>query len=254
MRILLSNDDGIGAPGLVVLEEIAKKFAEEVMVVAPEANMSGSGHSLTLKNPLRLTKHSDDCHFSVNGTPTDCVVMAIRHIMPQKPDFMLSGVNFDSNLAEDITYSGTVAAAMEATLLGIPSIAFSQKIEKDGTIDWEIAKTYAPVVLKLIMEKFKFPNNIFLNVNFPSGKIEEIKGILVTSQGTRAIDDHVIMAFDPRGAPYFWIGPAEYRKNEDNKELDIDLGAVHSGYVSITPMSLDMTDVVSLAILKELFA
>ncbi|MDR1288821.1 MAG: 5'/3'-nucleotidase SurE [Holosporales bacterium] len=254
MRILLSNDDGIGAPGLVVLEDIVRKFAREVMVVAPESNMSGSGHSLTLKTPLRLTKHLDDFHFSVNGTPTDCIVMAIRHIMPEKPNFMISGINFDSNLAEDITYSGTVAAAMEATLFDVPSIAFSQKINKDGTINWEIAKTYIPIVLKLIMEQFTFPNHVFLNVNFPSGNIDEVKGILVTKQGTRAIDDHVIMAVDPRGTPYFWIGPADYRKNEDHKALDMDLGAVHNGYVSITPMSLDMTDMPSLNILRELFA
>jgi 5'-nucleotidase len=143
---------------------------------------------------------------------------------------------------------------MEATLLGVPAIAFSQKIEKDGNVAWEIAETYAPVVLKLIMERFTFPQNVFLNVNFPSGKVDEVKGILVTRQGTRAIDDHVIMAFDPRGTPYFWIGAAEYRKNEDHKALDMDLGAVHSGYVSITPMSLDMTDMPSLEILRELFA
>ncbi|MDR1475852.1 MAG: 5'/3'-nucleotidase SurE [Holosporales bacterium] len=254
MKILLSNDDGVGAPGLSVLEEIAKKFTDDVTVIAPKSNMSGSGHSLTFTMPLRLTEHGDDHHFSVDGTPTDCVVMAVRHVMSERPDFMMSGINFDSNLAEDITYSGTVAAAMEATLLGIPAIAFSQKMNKDGSIDWEIARTYGPVVLKLIMEKFRFSKYVFLNVNFPSGSIDKVKGILVTKQGTRAIDDHVIMAKDPRGSPYFWIGPAEYRKNEDYSELDTDLGAVHSGYVSITPMSLDMTDRSSLETLKELFA
>jgi 5'-nucleotidase len=254
VKILLSNDDGIGAPGLIILEDIAKKFAEEVVVIAPESNMSGSGHSLTLSTPLRLKKLADDYHFSLNGTPTDCIVMAIRHIMSQRPDFVLSGINYDSNLAEDITYSGTIAAAMEATLLGVPAIAFSQKMDKDGMVNWEIAKTYTPVVLKIIMDKFHFPKHVFLNVNFPACKINEVKGILVTRQGTRTIDDHVIMAIDPRGAPYFWIGPAEYRKNEDNKMLDTDLGAVNSGYVSITPMSLDMTDITSLKVLNELFA
>ncbi len=252
MRILLSNDDGIKATGLKVLEEIALKITDDVIVVAPDANMSGAGHSLTLKSPLRLTEH-DDRHFSVSGTPTDSVVMAIRHVISEKPDYVFSGINFDSNLAEDMTYSGTVAAAMEARLLGVPAIAFSQKINKDGFANWDIARTYAPVVLKLILEQFKFIKDVLLNINFPSGDVRDVKGIKVTRQGTRTIEDHVIKSIDPRGEPYFWIGPAEYRKNEDNVDLETDLGAVHSGYVSITPISLDMTSGSTVNVLKELF-
>ncbi|MDR1233746.1 MAG: 5'/3'-nucleotidase SurE [Holosporales bacterium] len=253
MRILLSNDDGIGAPGLAVLESVTKKFTDDITVVAPDSNMSAAGHSLTLKTPLRLIEHSER-RFSVNGTPTDSVVMAARHVMPEKADFMFSGINCDSNLAEDITYSGTVAAAMEAILLGIPAIAFSQNVNKDGSISWDVAQTYAPIVIKLIIEKFKFPKNVLLNVNFPSVDVKDVKGILLTRQGTRTIEDHVIMSFDPRGDPYFWIGPAEYRKTEEHSALDTDLGAIHSGYVSITPLSLNMTDMISLSVLKELFA
>lgn len=253
MKILLSNDDGIGAPGILVLEEIAKKFTDDVLTIAPAANMSGAGHSLTLKTPLRLKEH-DATHFSVNGTPTDSVVMALRYLLKEKPDFVFSGVNFDSNMADDITYSGTVAAAMEAALFGIPAIAFSQRMNKDGSINWDIARTYGPVVLKVIMEHFKFTPGILLNINFPSGDVKDVKGIKVTSQGTRAIDDHVIQSLDPRGDPYYWIGPAEYRRNEDNKDIDMDLGAVHSGYVSITPISLDLTSRTQLKILNELFA
>lgn len=253
MRILLSNDDGILAPGIAVLEEIAKKVVEEVIAVAPDSNMSGAAHSLTLKTPLRLKEHETN-HFSVSGTPTDSVVMALRHVMSEKPDYVLSGINYDSNLAEDITYSGTVAAAMEARLLGIPSIAFSQKMNKDGTINWDIAREYGPIILKLIIEKYKFPEHVLLNINFPAGEVKEVKGIRITHQGTRTIEDHVIQSIDPRGEPYFWIGPAEYRKKEDDKNLNSDLGAVHGGYVSITPISLDMTDVNSLNVLKELFA
>lgn len=252
MKILLSNDDGIKAHGIKVLEEIALKITDDVVVVAPDSNMSGAGHSLTLKTPLRLTEH-DVTHYSVNGTPTDSVVMAIRHVMSEKPDYVFSGINFDSNLAEDMTYSGTVAAAMEASLLGVPAIAFSQKINKDGTVNWDIARTYGPVVLKVILEKFKFIGGILLNINFPSGSVGDVKGMKVTRQGTRTIEDHVIKSIDPRGEPYFWIGPAEYRKKEDNADLDTDLGAVNSGYVSITPISLDMTSGSTMKVLKDLF-
>lgn len=253
MKILISNDDGIGAPGILLLEEVAKKFSSEVYVFAPSSNMSGAGHSLTLKSPLRLKEH-DKFHYSVNGTPTDSVVMALRYLMTEKPDFVLSGINFDSNLADDITYSGTVAAVMEACLFDVPAIAFSQKMNKDGSINWEVSRTYAPVVLKVIMDKFRFPKGVFLNVNFPSCDIKDVKGIRVTHQGTRIIDDHVIQSIDPRGDPYFWIGPAEYRKNDDNKDLTMDLGAVNSGYVSITPLSIDMTARSEISILNELFS
>ncbi|MDR0695367.1 MAG: 5'/3'-nucleotidase SurE [Holosporales bacterium] len=252
MKILISNDDGIGAPGIKVLEEVAIQFTDDVVVVAPDSNMSGAGHSLTLKSPLRLVEH-DERHFSVSGTPTDSVVMALRHIVSEKPDFVLSGINFDSNLAEDITYSGTVAAAMEACLLGIPSIAFSQKMRHDGGITWDIAQKFAPIILTTIMQSFSFQKGILLNVNFPSGNVEDVRGIKITRQGVRAIEDHVIQSVDPRGDPYFWIGPADYRKNENHIDMETDLGAVHNGYVSITPISLDMTAMGSIQTLKDLF-
>lgn len=253
MRILLSNDDGIQAPGISILEDIANKFSDDVYVFAPSSDMSGAGHSLTLKSPLRMKEH-DDHHFSVNGTPTDSVIMALRYLLKEKPDFMFSGVNLDANLADDVTYSGTVAAAIEACLFDIPSIAFSQRLAKDGKVNWEVAKTYAPVVLKVIMENYKFKKNVFLNVNFPSCEVSEVLGIKITRQGTRAIDDHVIQFTDPRGEPYFWIGSAEFRKEDSNRDLATDLGAVHSHYVSITPMTIDMTAKDEISILKELFS
>jgi 5'-nucleotidase len=252
MKILVSNDDGTGAPGIKLLEKVALQFTDDVYVVAPDSNMSGAGHSLTLKSPLRLIEH-DEHHFSVSGTPTDSVVMALRYLMKDKPDYVLSGINFDSNLAEDITYSGTVAAAMEACLLGIPSIAFSQKMSKDGCINWDIAKTYAPIILTTIMKNYVFPNGILINVNFPSGSVEDVKGIKITKQGVRSIEDHVIQSIDPRGDPYFWIGPADYRKNENHDNAAFDLGAVHNGYVSITPISLDMTAKSEIDVLSKLF-
>lgn len=253
MKILISNDDGIGAPGIVLLEEIAKKFSDDVYVFAPSSNMSGAGHSLTLKSPLRM-KEYDSHHFSVNGTPTDSVVMALRYLMKEKPDFVLSGINFDSNLADDITYSGTVAAVIEASLFDIPAVAFSQRMNNDGTINWDVARTYAPVVLKVIMDNYRFTKGVFLNVNFPACDVKDVKGIKVTNQGARAINDHVIRSTDPRGLPYFWIGAADYRKDESEKNIKTDLGAVHSKYVSITPMSIDMTARAEISVLSELFS
>ncbi|MDR0744522.1 MAG: 5'/3'-nucleotidase SurE, partial [Holosporales bacterium] len=241
MKILISNDDGIHAEGIKVLEEIAKGIADEVILCAPDTNMSGASHSLTLKTPLRLKEHSDN-RYSVDGTPTDSVVMALRHVMAEKPDFLLSGINCDANLAEDIIYSGTVAAAMEGCLLGIPAIALSQTLSKDGDINWEIAKAFGPSVLKIIFERFKFPKGVFLNVNFPAVDVKDVKGIKVTSQGQRAMDDHVIQSIDPRGKPYFWIGAADYRKKDDEKDLQTDLGAINMGYISITPLTTNMTD------------
>ncbi len=253
MKVLISNDDGIGAPGILILEEIAKSIADEVIVVAPDSNMSGAGHSLTLKTPLRLRQH-DDHHFSVNGTPTDSVVMAIKYVMPQKPDIMLSGINYDGNLAEDITYSGTVAAAMEARLLGIPSIAFSQKMFKDDSISWEVAKKYGPIIIDIILKRYTFPKDVLLNINFPAvHNVDEVRGIRITNQGFRAGEDHVIQSVDPRGDPYFWIGGADYRKNDTTTELATDLGAVNNNFISITPISLDFTAKFAIKELEEVF-
>lgn len=253
MKILLSNDDGIGASGLLVLEEIAKKISDEVYIVAPDSNMSGAGHSLTLKTPLRLREH-DEHHFSVNGTPTDSVVMAVKHVVHSKLDLMLSGINFDANLAEDITYSGTVAAAMEARLLGIQSIAFSQQMFKDGTINWDVAKKYGVEIIKTVVESYQMPQNVLLNINFPAVEnVSDIRGIRITRQGFRAGEDHVIKSIDPRGNPYFWIGGADYRKNDTTSELETDLGAVNNSFISVTPISLDFTARFAIKHLEEVF-
>ncbi len=253
MKILLSNDDGIEASGIAILEEIARKISDEVYVVAPDSNMSGAGHSLTLKTPLRLRKY-DEYHFSVNGTPTDSVVMAVRHIIHEKPKLMLSGINFDSNLAEDITYSGTVAAAMEARLLGVPAIAFSQQISKDGIINWEISKAYGEDILRKVIKLYDMPKNVLLNVNFPAvEQVSDVRGIRITKQGFRGGDDHVIQSVDPRGLPYFWIGAADYRKHDTTSELETDLGAVNNRFISITPISLDFTAKEDIKHLEEVF-
>lgn len=253
MRILISNDDGINAAGIKLLEEIAVELYDEVVVVAPQMNQSGAGHSLTLQYPLRIQEY-DDHHFSINGTPTDCVVMALKHIMPERPDFVLSGINMDSNLAEDITYSGTVAAAMEAALLGVPAISLSQKVNRAGEANWAVAKTFAPIVLKKLTSEFKFFPNTLINVNFPACEIEEVKDIIVTRQGFRSKNsDHVIKSIDPRGGSYFWIGAADYRHDKTDITIETDLGAVNSNYISVTPITLDLTANEVMDPLKKLF-
>ena len=254
MKILLSNDDGINAKGLEVLEKVCRNISNDITVVAPDVNMSGAAHSLTFKTPLRL-KVYDDHHYSVNGTPTDSVVMAVRHVISEKPDLMMSGINFDSNLAEDISYSGTVSAAMEACLLGIPSIAFSQRTFKDGSINWDVSEKHGLILLNEILKNYEFKKHVLLNVNFPAVENpEDVKGVKITRQGFRAIDDHVIKSMDPRGDPYFWIGAADYRRTDSTSELETDLGATNNGFISITPISLDYTKYSEMKSLEEVFS
>jgi 5'-nucleotidase len=253
VSVLLSNDDGISAVGLSILEKSVRSFTDDrVVVVAPDLNMSGSGHSLTLWNPLRLTEHDPD-HFSVNGTPVDCMIMALEHIADQKPDIVLSGINNDANLSDDVLYSGTVAVAEEACARGIPSVAFSQNVKNGRKIDWEVAEKYTPIVLKVIMKNFEFSKGIFLNINFPACDVGDVKGIKITSHGSRPLDNNIEKLTDPRNRQYFWIGTDDYRRNEDHSDTETDLWAVYNGYVSITPMSLDRTDKNSITTLERLF-
>ena len=208
MRILVTNDDGIHGPGLAVLENIARTLSDDVWVVAPETDQSGVSHSLSLNDPLRLREISPR-HFAVKGTPTDCVIMAIRHLMVEaKPDLVLSGVNRGQNIAEDVTYSGTVAAAMEGTILGVPSVALSQgygPVSKSDGIHWECAQTHAPGVLRRILSE-GIPPGILFNINFPDCAPDDVQGVAVTVQGRR---DAELLRIEPRhdgrGNPYFWI-------------------------------------------------
>ena len=247
-RILISNDDGINAPGIKVLEDVARSLSDDFWVVAPEVNNSGAGHSLTLHHPLRL-RDIDDRHFAVDGTPTDCVMMAIHHLLKDNPpDFVLSGVNHGGNMAEDMTYSGTIAAAMEAILLDIPAIAFSQACNDYSQPNWDVAACWAPKVLRA-MREFPWPGGILLNVNFPDCDPTAVKGIKSTVQGRRAIGEDLVERIDPRGRPYVWIGAL---RGDDHLDDGTDVAAVADGYVSITPIHLDMTHHHSLATLDTL--
>jgi 5'-nucleotidase len=253
-RILISNDDGIGAPGIKRLEKIAAGFGAEVWVVAPEEEQSGTGHSLTLRRPLRIRKISAR-RFAVDGTPTDCILLAVNQIMKgSKPDLVLSGINRGSNLGEDMTYSGTIAAAMEATLLGVPAIALSQRVayetfKSGGAVDFSAAEGYAARVIRKLVT-IAWPRDVLMNVNFPARPAVEVNGIEITREGRRKIGDEILEGFDPRGEPYYWIGN---QKTSPTYAKGTDLAAVHDGKVSVTPLSLDLTHRSMQRQLKALF-
>lgn len=238
LRILISNDDSIYAPGIKVLEKLAREISNDVWVIAPAVEQSATAHSLTIHRPLR-PKKIDDQKYAVDGTPTDCVLMAIKEIMKgKKPDLVLSGINSGANLADDVTYSGTVAAAMEATLLGVPAIALSQGGSLGNPIKWETAEAYGLKVIKLLVEE-GWPEGVLINVNFPDVPPESIKGIEVARQGARPDYKSLIKAQDPRGLPpYYWIGPVPDVVDIDDES---DLSTVNKKKISITPLHLDLT-------------
>ena len=240
MRILITNDDGIHATGLGVLERIARALSDDVWVVAPETDQSGASHSLTLNDPLRLRKVSERT-FAVRGTPTDCVIMGVRHILPSPPDLILSGVNRGQNLADDVTYSGTIAGAIEGTLLGVRSMALSQAYgwESRAQIRWETAEALGPEIVGRLLGA-KLPANVLLNINFPDRPADEVVGTEITFQGKRNPD---LLFIDPRedgrGNPYYWIA---FQRALSTPAKGSDLWAVAEGLISVTPLKLDLTD------------
>ncbi len=251
LRVLLTNDDGIDAPGLKILRRIAAEFTDDIWVCAPDSEQSGAGHSLTLSDPIRLTRHSRR-RYSVDGTPTDCVLVAIHRIMQDNPpDLVLSGVNRGANMGEDITYSGTVAAAMEATLLRIPAIALSQQTENGkANIHWKTAETCAPDIIRKLCQA-GWPKGTLVNLNFPAVPVEEIEGVEVTTQGTRFIGDNLDERVDPRGRTYFWIGGLQ---NLSKPGKGTDLAAAAKNRISVTPIHLDFTHRRALKGLREALA
>lgn len=239
-RILITNDDGVNAPGLRVLERIAKTLSDDVWVVAPETNQSGASHSLTLQRPLRVRSYGlDDNWYAVDGTPTDCVLLAVRSIIEDKPvDLVLSGVNWGANLAEDVTYSGTVAAAMEATLFNIKAIALSQVFRGKSAIQWETAERYAPDIIRKLYPT-DWADDLLINVNFPDCAPDEVAGHDVTFQGRReGLGEPLEERLDPRGHPYIWIGLQSFGKAFAPGS---DLQAIVDRKISITPVHLDLT-------------
>jgi 5'-nucleotidase len=241
LRILVTNDDGIRGRGLEVAEAIARSLSGDVWVVAPESEQSGASHSLTLTQPLRLRK-IDERHFTITGTPTDCVMMASAHLLKERaPDLVISGVNRGINAADDVTYSGTIAGAMEGCALGIPSIALSQTFnyEDRNDIHWDCAAAHGPELVKKLVET-GWPKDVLMNVNFPDCAPEEVSGIEVVAQGVREWQGITIeRRVDLRDNAYFWIG---FRRERFTPKKGTDLGALSMKKISVTPLQLNLTD------------
>ncbi|MDZ7705104.1 MAG: 5'/3'-nucleotidase SurE [Trueperaceae bacterium] len=236
MKVLISNDDGIFSPGLHALAKAVREVADEVLIVAPDVEQSASGHAITVRRPLRyqhtiLEGLGGVEAYRVDGTPADCVVLGVHN--GGRPDVVISGINLGSNLGFDVTHSGTVAAAMEGTTMGIPSIAFSLRTATDVELDFSYGAAYAAELIPQIVAS-GLPPKTLLNVNFPTGAL---RGVRLTQQSTHGYEDSVVRREDPDGRPYYWISGTPVAE----READTDYTAVVDGYASVTPLRLDFT-------------
>ncbi len=253
MRILITNDDGIHAPGLATCEKIARGLSKDVWIVAPETDQSGVSHSLSLNDPLRM-REVGERHYAIKGTPTDCVIMGVRHIMKEKPDLILSGVNRGRNCAEDVTYSGTVAGAMEGTVLGIPSFALSQAyaFTTKHQPHWDTAVKFGPDLIRRVLKE-GMPRDVLVNINFPDCAPDDVAGISIAVQGKR---DQELLRIDARqdgrGNPYYWI--AFGRGGIVGAAPGSDLAALTENRIAVTPLRLDLTDEPFMTKLAEIFS
>jgi 5'-nucleotidase len=246
-HILLTNDDGIHAPGLKMLFQQSRNLGKTV-IIAPESDNSAASHSLTMNRPLRVREIADNM-YSVDGTPTDCVTIGIGKILPQKPDLVISGINPGPNLGDDVSYSGTVSAAIESTMLGIPSIAISLAAESEP-LYYETAAAFIVRLATIILEK-GLPSDTLLNVNVPNITSDGIRGVAFTRRGRRLYDDAIKETYDPWGRKHYWIGGGT--PSFDAGE-DTDSAAISVNKISITPMHLDPTNYEALKILREEWA
>ena len=235
--ILISNDDGIHSEGIKTLARALKRVGE-VFIVAPDRERSAASHSLTLHKPLRVEKIGPNA-YAINGTPTDCINLAVNGILKKRPDLVVSGINKGGNLGDDVTYSGTVSAAMEGTLLGIPSFAISLVSISRDNFDFKNAARFAARLARFTL-KNRLPKDTLLNINVPD--VDEIKGYRITKQGKRLYGDAIVEKVDPRGKKYYWIG-GDILKWEGGE--DTDFKAITSNFISITPVHLDMTNYAS---------
>jgi len=239
-RFLVTNDDGVFSEGITLLAATLRSLGE-VVVVAPDREQSASGHALTIHRPLRVRQLSADI-YTVDGTPTDCVHLAVHALLKDHPpDLVISGINFGLNLGDDVTYSGTVAGAMEGTLLGIPSIALSQAYGYDtgDAPPWETAQSHGPVVIRELLDS-GFHDGTVINVNFPDCEPDAVAGTAFTRQGRRIPDWlRVQERKDGRGLQYFWIG---FQRSQTEPEPGSDLAALADRLIAVTPLSLDLTD------------
>ncbi|KPK27403.1 MAG: stationary phase survival protein SurE [Desulfobacterales bacterium SG8_35_2] len=246
-HILLTNDDGIHAPGLKILYQHSRKLGKTI-IIAPEHDNSAASHSLTMNRPLRV-RQLEEHFYAINGTPTDCVTIGINKILKQKPDLVISGINPGPNLGDDVSYSGTVSAAIEATMLGIPSVAISLAAESEP-LHYETAAALIVSLANIILEK-GLPKDTLLNVNVPNTTLESIGGVAFTRRGRRLYDDAIKETYDPWGRKHYWIGGGT--PSFDAGE-DTDSAAISVNKISITPMHLDPTNYDALTFLREEWA
>ena len=239
-RVLLTNDDGVDAPGMAALEEIAREVAREVWVVAPEHDQSGTSHSVSLHAPLRLSQRGER-RFGVGGTPGDCVVMAVRHLMADAPpDLVLSGVNRGANVGVETVFSGTVGAAMTALLLGLPAIALSQAFSQREPVRWEVSRRFGPPLVRRLVAIQDWSGRACLNVNFPHADPGEVGPAVATRQGAglvRGID--VVARTDPRGLSYHWL---QFRRGPGPDGDGSEAAAIAAGRIAVTPLRFERTD------------
>lgn len=250
-RILVVNDDGIAAPGLKVLERIAKSLSKDVWVCAPEVEQSGMSHAFTMTGAIRVQRVGRK-RFAISGSPTDCVLLAVSEFLKDhRPDLVLSGVNRGANLAEEVIYSGTVAGAMEGALLGIRSIALSQVYNRERSMDWDAAqKCGADVIRKLLARDWT--RDVFMNVNFPACKASEVAGISVVPQGRRSGGYEIHRITPMRGREYYMLGDSQH--GGDMRRGDCDYKAVARNEIAITPLHVDLTHRGSLTTIRSDFA
>jgi 5'-nucleotidase len=253
VRVLITNDDGIHAEGLDVCAEIGRALSDDIWIVAPEFDQSGVSHSLSLNDPLRLRAVAER-RFAVKGTPTDCVIMGSRHVIKDRPPtLVLSGVNRGRNAGEDVIYSGTVAGAVEGTILGIPSFALSQayRSRSGHPPHWATATRFAPEIIRRVLQA-GIPHDVLININFPDCAPDEVKGIAVTAQGRNRQDRLQIDARqDGRGNAYYWIAYVRMRGMPPADGTDIS--ALADNRIAVTPLRLDMTDEPFMTRLAEVF-
>jgi 5'-nucleotidase len=245
-RVLICNDDGIDSEGLAILEQAVRPLVDELWVVAPHVEQSAASHAITMRRPL-VAKRVADRRFTVDGTPADCVAVAVQRLMSGfRPNLVLSGINRGGNMGEDAIYSGTVAAAMEAALLGIPAIALSLYYSNRNAIQWSSAAVWSETLLRRL-DGSVWPASGPLNVNFPDVEENLVKGLEITRQGHRKIGNEVLEYQSPRGEACYWIG---HHRDEDRDQEGTDVEAVYRGAVSVTPLRFDLTDSEAVAVLK----
>lgn len=243
MHFLVTNDDGVHAPGLLALAQSVRKIADKVTILAPDHNWSASGHVKTLHRPLRVketTLEDGSSAWASDGAPSDCVALAQLGFIPEKIDLVVSGINPNANIGHDVTYSGTVTAAMEAAIWRIPGVAVSLDRPEghSGSVDYQPAAEAARRIISWLVDQSEMPEEMILNVNVPYGPLAEMKGFKITRQGLRIYRDELLRRLDPRGKPYYWIGGEAPTGVE---EPGTDYGSLAAGYVSITPIQLDLT-------------